>query len=346
MKINSELLLLVSLITADRVCESDILCQAIVLIPNRKHATELQSINNSLLSPLKINSRLCSAQSSLKDDMEALNAGSQVIVGTIGRIYDLISIGTISLRNVKLCAILDWESFDSVEIDDILYLIPDTVQRIIFCSEFVNIPLSLKGIKVKPLEAELSENEVLGNSIKSEVSSSEETNLNELKQTAISDSSKHSDEETNLISENMTHTSNPEISVDIAADSLEIVTVSRNETMNGNVAKEQLLANNEDTNVHCKPDENLPIKDSVSPIVKNILQEILGIMETNDEKVSKTQKECLEYPQMPNCIDDRMDNKISDTLTSVSSVPKQKNKKSKSKSRRLEMLNFNSIKMY
>ncbi|RWS01587.1 Eukaryotic initiation factor 4A-I-like protein, partial [Leptotrombidium deliense] len=118
MKINSEVLFVVSFIIAERVCENDTQCQAIVLTPNCQLANEMQSVNNSL----------CTSQSTLKDDIEAVSESVHVIIGTVGRIYDLISIGSISLRDVKLCFILDWESFDSNEVKDILSLFPDTVQ--------------------------------------------------------------------------------------------------------------------------------------------------------------------------------------------------------------------------
>ncbi|RWS20704.1 ATP-dependent helicase: putative-like protein, partial [Leptotrombidium deliense] len=369
----------------------------------------MQSVNNSVLLTSKIKARLCTSKSSLKDDVEAVSESVHVIIGTVGRIYDLISIGSISLRDVKLCFILDWESFDSNEVKDILSLFPDTVQRTIICCDISNVPKSLKGLKLKLSETKLSEHEAFRESVsviekadeqqkldlaidvleetkpclrecscipmasivehrsvkaqlleneesvesmKNELSVNEEANLVE-SQAEIIDLRKNSCEETNAIIAELISISNPEISVDSSGNANHAHTVFSNERDNSNTAVEQVLPINEDINQDCQPDEDMLRMGCVSPIVKNILQEILDIMQMNDDKVNETQDERIQVPEKQEAMhfeniisSEQTEKQVSSTSTSVSPVPKRKKKKTKSKSKPLETLNFSSIKMY
>ncbi|RWS03759.1 DEAD-domain-containing protein-like protein [Dinothrombium tinctorium] len=106
-------------------------CQAIVVCSDATSVKNVVDAFVSNFSQLKVKFHVCTHQTSIVDDISALKAGVQIVIGTAGRIYDLIGIGLIWLEAIKVLAlILSEDNNDSC--DDIIDLVPENVQRIMF----------------------------------------------------------------------------------------------------------------------------------------------------------------------------------------------------------------------
>merc|ERR1712203_1008769 len=66
-------------------------CQALILAPTRELAQQIQKVVLALGDYLKIRCHACIGGTSVRDDIERLREGQHAVVGTPGRVLDMIS---------------------------------------------------------------------------------------------------------------------------------------------------------------------------------------------------------------------------------------------------------------
>jgi translation initiation factor 4A len=80
-------------------------CQAIFLSPTKELAEQTLSVVNSIGSYLNIKAHLCIGGKSVKNDLDVLKKGVHVMIGTPGRIYDLLNRNAIDGNKIKVLVI-------------------------------------------------------------------------------------------------------------------------------------------------------------------------------------------------------------------------------------------------
>lgn len=65
-------------------------CQALILAPTRELAQQIQKVVVAIGDFMSIECHACIGGTSVRDDMKALQEGPQVVVGTPGRVQDMI----------------------------------------------------------------------------------------------------------------------------------------------------------------------------------------------------------------------------------------------------------------
>jgi len=77
-------------------------CQALVLAPTRELAQQIQKVVIALGDYLEANCHACIGGTNVRSDMTRLSEGVHVVVGTPGRVYDMIQRGALRTREIKI----------------------------------------------------------------------------------------------------------------------------------------------------------------------------------------------------------------------------------------------------
>uniref|UniRef100_A0A8D8UC86 Eukaryotic initiation factor 4A n=1 Tax=Cacopsylla melanoneura TaxID=428564 RepID=A0A8D8UC86_9HEMI len=77
-------------------------CQALILAPTRELAQQIQKVVVSLGDFMSVTCHACIGGTIVRDDIRKLEAGAQVVVGTPGRVFDMISRGALSTKNIRM----------------------------------------------------------------------------------------------------------------------------------------------------------------------------------------------------------------------------------------------------
>eukprot|EP01006_Ploeotia_vitrea_P036147 TRINITY_DN65981_c5_g4_i1.p1 TRINITY_DN65981_c5_g4~~TRINITY_DN65981_c5_g4_i1.p1 ORF type:complete len:419 (+),score=265.15 TRINITY_DN65981_c5_g4_i1:98-1354(+) len=110
--------------------------QALVLAPTRELAQQIQKVVRALGDYLKITSHACVGGTLVRDDIRILKDGVQIVVGTPGRVYDMINRNVLSLRDVKVFCLDEADEMLSRgfkdQIYDVFQHLPPKVQVCLF----------------------------------------------------------------------------------------------------------------------------------------------------------------------------------------------------------------------
>ncbi|KAF9356585.1 translation initiation factor eIF4A [Mortierella sp. NVP85] len=77
-------------------------CQALVLVPSHEQAPQLRNVVLVFGSSMNIQCHVCIGGSSVREDINALKNGTQIVVGTPGRVLDMIKRGALKTDSVKM----------------------------------------------------------------------------------------------------------------------------------------------------------------------------------------------------------------------------------------------------
>ncbi|XJO77917.1 hypothetical protein BDV3_002434 [Batrachochytrium dendrobatidis] len=77
-------------------------CQALVLAPTRELAQQIQKVILALGDFLQIECHACIGGTNVREDMDKLQAGPHVVVGTPGRVFDMINRGALRANKIKM----------------------------------------------------------------------------------------------------------------------------------------------------------------------------------------------------------------------------------------------------
>nr|CAH8842016.1 unnamed protein product [Trichobilharzia regenti] len=112
-----------SIAILQQICTTDPRCQALVLAPTRELAKQIQMVVLALGDYMDITCHVCIGGTQVSADIEQLQMGQQIVVGTPGRVLDMINRGYLRTQTIK-CFVLD-------EADEMLSLgFKDQIQEI------------------------------------------------------------------------------------------------------------------------------------------------------------------------------------------------------------------------
>lgn len=92
-------------------------CQALILAPTRELAQQIQKVVVAIGDFMSIDCHACIGGTSVRDDMTALQAGPQVVVGTPGRVQDMIQRRVLKTDSMKMFVLDEADEMLSVSTD-------------------------------------------------------------------------------------------------------------------------------------------------------------------------------------------------------------------------------------
>eukprot|EP00803_Ostreobium_quekettii_P005385 evm.model.scf_472.4 EVM.evm.TU.scf_472.4 scf_472:34578-37116(+) len=146
-------------------------CQALVLAPTRELAQQIEKVMRALGDYLQVRCHACVGGTSVQEDMRILQAGVHVVVGTPGRVFDMLRRRALRADYIKIFVLDEADEMLSRgfkdQIYDIFQLLPPKLQVGVFSAtlppealeitrKFMNKPvrilvkrdeLTLEGIK-------------------------------------------------------------------------------------------------------------------------------------------------------------------------------------------------------
>jgi len=156
----------------ERIDYSLLECQALILAPTRELAQQIQKVVVAIGDYLKVCCHPCIGGTRVRDDIAKLQAGVHIVVGTPGRVYDMLCRLALRPESIKMFVLDEADEMLSRgfkdQIYDIFTALPSTVQTGLFSAtmpadaleitqKFMNNPvrilvkreeLTLEGIKV------------------------------------------------------------------------------------------------------------------------------------------------------------------------------------------------------
>jgi translation initiation factor 4A len=110
--------------------------QVLILAPTRELAQQIQKVANALGDYQKITSHVCVGGTSVREDMNVLRGGVQLVVGTPGRVFDMIRRGAIKIDHIHTFVLDEADEMLSRgfrdQIYDIFQEMPPKVQVCLF----------------------------------------------------------------------------------------------------------------------------------------------------------------------------------------------------------------------
>lgn len=124
-------------------------CQALILAPTRELAQQIQKVGVALGDYLKIRCHSCIGGTSVREDIEKLKDGQQLVVGTPGRVFDMLSKRHFNLEKLKAFVLDEADEMLSRgfkdQIYDIFKCLPPDVQVCLFSATMPPDILELTG---------------------------------------------------------------------------------------------------------------------------------------------------------------------------------------------------------
>jgi len=122
-------------------------CQILILAPTRELAQQIHKVIQQLGIYLNVTSRACVGGTAVREDVQHLSAGVQVVVGTPGRVNDMINRGALRLEKLKLFVLDEADEMLSrgfkEQIYDCFQFLPADVQVALFSATMPNEILQL-----------------------------------------------------------------------------------------------------------------------------------------------------------------------------------------------------------
>ncbi|KAK4686328.1 translation initiation factor 4A, partial [Tremellales sp. Uapishka_1] len=95
--------------------------QALILAPTRELAQQIQKVVIALGDYLNVDCHACVGGTAVREDMAKLNEGPHVVVGTPGRVFDMINRGALKADSVKMFCLDEADEMLSTGFKDSIY---------------------------------------------------------------------------------------------------------------------------------------------------------------------------------------------------------------------------------
>jgi len=109
--------------------------QALILAPTRELAQQIQKVVLALGDYMNVTCHACIGGTNLREDMRRLENGVQIIVGTPGRVYDMINRRVLNPKNIKMFVLDEADEMLSRgfkdQIYDVFRYLPNDVQVVL-----------------------------------------------------------------------------------------------------------------------------------------------------------------------------------------------------------------------
>ncbi|KAJ1969751.1 translation initiation factor eIF4A [Dimargaris verticillata] len=110
-------------------------CQALILAPTRELAMQIQKVVSALGDFMNVECHLCIGGTDVRSDMQKLQSGSHVVVGTPGRVLDMISRRAFKTDKIKMFVMDEADEMLSRGFKDQIYnvfqLLPPSIQVVL-----------------------------------------------------------------------------------------------------------------------------------------------------------------------------------------------------------------------
>lgn len=117
-------------------------CQALVLAPTRELAQQIQKVIIALGDYLSVECHACIGGTNVREDMRKLELGLHVVVGTPGRVFDMINRGALKADSIKMFVLDEADEMLSRgfkdQIYDVFQLVPAGVQVVLLSATMPN----------------------------------------------------------------------------------------------------------------------------------------------------------------------------------------------------------------
>eukprot|EP00921_Rhytidocystis_pertsovi_P001707 GHVQ01002911.1.p1 GENE.GHVQ01002911.1~~GHVQ01002911.1.p1 ORF type:complete len:431 (+),score=67.55 GHVQ01002911.1:183-1475(+) len=111
-------------------------CQALILAPTRELAQQIQKVVLALGDYLKVQCHACVGGTVVRDDIARLKQGVHIVVGTPGRVYDMVEKKHLKVENMKLFVLDEADEMLSrgfkAQIYDVFRKLPNDIQVALF----------------------------------------------------------------------------------------------------------------------------------------------------------------------------------------------------------------------
>lgn len=120
----------------ERLARKERLVQALVLVPTRELAIQVNTVLSQLAKSRRFTTALLVGGRAYSSQFAALRYGSQIVVGTPGRVKDHLDRGTLVLSHLRICVLDEADQMLDIgfapDIEKILATTPDTRQMALF----------------------------------------------------------------------------------------------------------------------------------------------------------------------------------------------------------------------
>ncbi|EMR11432.1 ATP-dependent RNA helicase eIF4A [Pneumocystis murina B123] len=110
-------------------------CQALILAPTRELAQQIQKVVIAIGDFLQVECHACIGGTNIKDDMQILQSGVHVVVGTPGRVHDMIQRRALRTDSIKIFVMDEADEMLSRGFKDQMYdifqLLPQSTQVVL-----------------------------------------------------------------------------------------------------------------------------------------------------------------------------------------------------------------------
>lgn len=107
-------------------------CQALIVVPTRELAQQIAVVITHIGEYLKVNVHACVGGTSIKEEINKLKSGVQVIVGTPGRVTDMMKKGYLKPEHLRIFILDEADEMLSrgfkTQIQEIFQFLPGDVQ--------------------------------------------------------------------------------------------------------------------------------------------------------------------------------------------------------------------------
>merc|ERR1712194_342725 len=111
-------------------------CQSLILAPTRELAQQIQKVVIALGDYMNVTVHACVGGTAVRDDIRTLQGGVHIVVGTPGRVYDMINRRALRLESIRQFMLDEADEMLSRgfkdQIYDIFKFLPETVQVCLF----------------------------------------------------------------------------------------------------------------------------------------------------------------------------------------------------------------------
>ncbi|CAH8442197.1 unnamed protein product [Schistosoma margrebowiei] len=146
-------------------------CQALVLVPTRELARQIQTVMQRIGSYLTVKCHTCIGGTRTSHDMACLQQGQHVVVGTPGRVFDMMNRNTLATANIKVFVLDEADQMldrgFEPQIKEIYRFLPDTSQIMLLSATMPKPMLSIaRSIMHDPVQILVKKEELSLDGIK------------------------------------------------------------------------------------------------------------------------------------------------------------------------------------
>ena len=120
----------------ERLARDKRIAQALVLLPTRELAVQVHTVVSTMAARRRLTTALLVGGRPYASQISALRHGAQIVIGTPGRVKDLLERGDLTLSEIRMCVLDEADQMLDIgfapEIEEILATTPETRQMALF----------------------------------------------------------------------------------------------------------------------------------------------------------------------------------------------------------------------